>query len=567
MHENQTDRPDVSISTAADPAAVTGHDSSPAEQALPTMSEILGLDLIVRGDPMVLTGDVGLANRVRWVHVAADASTAGLLDGGELLLSTGVGWPVGQSALRRYLTELLNAGIAGLIIELGQRFTEIPDDIIRLCSDREVPLVALQREIRFVRLTEQVHRRIIAEQMEALSARDRVHAQFAELSLRGSPADFIVDQLGAALSAPVVLENLDHEVIAWSATMNDDQLLTDWEERSRRAHATAGRDIDDASWLVTPVEARGTRWGHLIALPGDPHPAGRRMVLEQAAVALALSRLADGAENQWVRHSQRHLLDVLLGGRYRSEAGMTAQFESAGLPIRGRQLLGIGVRVHGDAGSASTAIRRAATAVEAASVCSVGTASDGTEIAIAAISLPPATRFVDLWVTRFGRALSDELPPGDEPIMLALGKVASDTATLGESLVQATRNIRGTPMTLVARVQISRPTDSPFEQLLLSLRADPRVQSYVQESLRPLIDYDRTNGGDLVRVLWAYVNSPGNRSRAAQASLLSRSVFYQRVALIEDLLGVDLADGATVTALHAALFGLRSTSAPGGALG
>jgi purine catabolism regulator len=44
-------------------------------------------------------------------------------------------------------------------------------------------------------------------------------------------------------------------------------------------------------------------------------------------------------------------------------------------------------------------------------------------------------------------------------------------------------------------------------------------------------------------------------------------VFYQRVALIEDLLGVDLADGATVTALHAALFGLRSTSAPGGALG
>jgi len=111
-------------------------------------------------------------------------------------------------------------------------------------------------------------------------------------------------------------------------------------------------------------------------------------------------------------------------------------------------------------------------------------------------------------------------------------------------------------------VQISRPSDSPFEQLLLGLRADPRVQSYVQESLRPLIDYDRANHGDLVTVLWAYVNHPGNRTRAAQASLLSRSVFYQRVALIEDLLDVDLTDGATVTALHAALFGLRTTSTP-----
>ena len=523
------------------------------------MSEILALDIIVRGDPVVLTGHAGLTNRVRWVHVAADTTTAGLLDGGELLLSTGVGWPADHDALHSHLLELLDAGVAGLIIELGQRFTHIPDDFIRLCSDRHVPLVALQREIRFVRLTEQVHRRIIAEQMEALSARDRLHAQFTELSLRGSPADFIVDQLGAALSAPVVLENLNHEVIAWSSTMGDESLLAGWEEKSRQAHSPAE---SDGSWLLTPVEARGTRWGHLIALPGEPHPAGRRVVLEQAAVALALSRLADGADNQWVRHSQQHLLDALLGGRYRSETGMTAQFESAGLPIRGRQLLGIGVLAPGDVADTAAAIRRAATVSGAASVCSAGTASDGAQIAIAAVSLPPSTAFVDLWIRRFGRALSDEHPSGEQPVILAFGKVATDAATLGESLVQATTNIRSTPSTSTGRVQISRPTDSPFEQLLLSLRADPRVQSYVQESLRPLIDYDRANRGDLVTVLWAYVNHPGNRTRAAQASLLSRSVFYQRVALIEDLLDVDLTDGATVTALHAALFGLRTTSTP-----
>lgn len=533
---------------------------SPAEQVLPTVSEILALDLIVFGDPLVLTGDVGLHNRVRWVHVAANPSMAGLLDGGELLLSTGVGWPSEAEELLAYVLELLDAGIAALIIELGRRFAEVPDDVVEACRERGVPLIALRREIRFVRLTEQVHRRIIAEQMEALSARDRIHAQFTELSLRGSPADFIVDQLGAALSAPVVLENLNHEVIAWSA-VSDEQLLANWDERSRAAHASDS-DTDDASWLVTPVEARGTRWGHLVALPGDPHPAGRRVVLEQAAVALALSRLADGTENQWVRESQRHLLDVLLGGRYRSESGMTAQFESAGLPIRGRHLVGIGVRGD-DAPELCAAIRRAATATESSSVSSVGRSADGAEIAIAAVSMPADIPFVDLWVTRFARALSGELPEGDDAVLLALGKGATDIATLGESLAQAARNARRTSSTRVGRVQVSRPTDSPFEQLLMSLRADPRVQNYVQESLHPLIDYDRANGGDLLNVLWAYVNHPGNRSRAAQSSLLSRSVFYQRVALIEDLLGVDLADGATVSALHAALVGLRGTGMPG----
>ena len=76
------------------------------------------------------------------------------------------------------------------------------------------------------------------------------------------------------------------------------------------------------------------------------------------------------------------------------------------------------------------------------------------------------------------------------------------------------------------------------------------MQGYVQESLRPVIEYERANRGDLVTLLWARVNHPGNRTYAAQPSLLSRSVLYQRVAPIDDLLEGDLAVGTTVTALH-----------------
>ena len=54
---------------------------------------------------------------------------------------------------------------------------------------------------------------------------------------------------------------------------------------------------------------------------------------------------------------------------------------------------------------------------------------------------------------------------------------------------------------------------------------------------------------------------PGNRTAAASASHLSRSVFYQRIALLEELLGVDLDDGETQTALHLALLVRRSPGA------
>ena len=54
-------------------------------------------------------------------------------------------------------------------------------------------------------------------------------------------------------------------------------------------------------------------------------------------------------------------------------------------------------------------------------------------------------------------------------------------------------------------------------------------------------------------MLRAIVAHPGNRTAAAAASHLSRSVFYQRLTLIADLLGADLDDGETLSALHLAL--------------
>jgi purine catabolism regulator len=78
--------------------------------------------------------------------------------------------------------------------------------------------------------------------------------------------------------------------------------------------------------------------------------------------------------------------------------------------------------------------------------------------------------------------------------------------------------------------------------------------------LAPLIEHDLVRGGDLLDVLGAMLAHPGNRTAAAQASHLSRSVFYQRLALIGDLLDADLDDGETLTALHLALLVRRSAA-------
>jgi len=104
---------------------------------------------------------------------------------------------------------------------------------------------------------------------------------------------------------------------------------------------------------------------------------------------------------------------------------------------------------------------------------------------------------------------------------------------------------------------VQRAESRPLLRLVTAFGDDPRLQEYAERMLRPLIEHDLANDGDLIEVLRAYLSHPGNRTRAAAASHLSRSVFYQRIALIEDLLGLDLDDGETIGALHAAVLARR----------
>ena len=547
---------------------------------LPTVREVLAFDVIAAGMPEVLVGAAPTDGRaldapVRWVHVSDSAGVARLLDGGELLLSTGSSWPSEPDELRVFVGELADAGLACLVIELGTHYRYVPAVVRAAAHERGLALVALHREVKFVAITEAVHRRIIADQTAALRARDEVRTRFTALALRGSPADYIVHQLAQTIGAPVVLENLAHEiVIADVPPAREEEVFTRWEVRSRIAHragfssgapgvsgaagalgssVTPGSSIASRpdEWLIVPVEARGIRWGYLVALPGPPHPASRAGVIEQGAIALALGRLTDGDGDEWTRIGRRQLVDGLVSGRFAGQAGATARLEAAGLPVEGAQLFGIiaaGVALRADAADAAarTLGGRALT----------GTVPGEGPGAAVLLSLPAKARFDDEAARCFARALS----PDAEGLVVSIGSAAQGVDAGLRSLQEAT-DLSRAPLARGARgLQLRRAEQRPLARLVTALRDDHRLLEHGERMLAPLIEYDLARGGDLLEVLGAMLAHPGNRTAAASASHLSRSVFYQRIALIQDLLAVDLDDGEIQAALHLALLIRRSTA-------
>lgn len=127
-----------------------------------TLREVLSLDVVRRGLPVVVAGADRLDVPVRWVHaVEVTDNVARLLRGGELILSTGIALPESDSALESYVAELAAAGVAGLAIELGRRYSvSLPEALVSAAAATGVVLIEFRAEVAFVELTEAVHTRI-----------------------------------------------------------------------------------------------------------------------------------------------------------------------------------------------------------------------------------------------------------------------------------------------------------------------------------------------------------------------------------------------------------------------
>ena len=96
-------------------------------------------------------------------------------------------------------------------------------------------------------------------------------------------------------------------------------------------------------------------------------------------------------------------------------------------------------------------------------------------------------------------------------------------------------------------------SDIRLRGLVSLLRSDPRVQRFAESELRGLILHDIEAGDHCMDVLRGYLELAGNKSALANRLHMSRPSLYAKLARIERILGVDLADGESTTSLHVAM--------------
>ncbi|WP_425838107.1 PucR family transcriptional regulator [Streptomyces fractus] len=515
-----------------------------------SLREVLELPVLSEGLPRVLAGGNRLDRAVRWVHVTELLNPADFLEGGELLLTTGMPYPEDASRLSGYVDQLADVGAAGLVVELGYRYRRVPAELVAACQARELPLIELARGVRFIDVTQSVHALILDAQGELLRRGRQIQEVFTALTLRRADAEEVIRTTAELTGAPVVLEDLTHRVLMCELLGRPyEPVVSAWSRRSR-ATPTPDRVAPSGpeGWLVASVSDHGGPWGRLLLLPqsadSDADPE-HRIVLEQAAVALTVARLTGPAA--WERRAHRSVLRDLRAGRFRSPADARARAEALGLPAHSHRLFAVAIR-HPDPTAADDKLdERIATELAHSGVRAlVGRIGPGLIAAVLALARASAWQPV---AERIGRLARDEIGPGS---VVAIGPGVTDLGSLAHSFREAEQTAEAVDPATTDR-WFHVPADIGLPELLRLLREDARLQRFAERHLSRIVDHDDRNGGDLLPTLRAYLAAAGNKSLAAKEAGVSRQALYQRLRSIERLLGCDLESGEQRTGLHVAV--------------
>ena len=278
-------------------------------------------------------------------------------------------------------------------------------------------------------------------------------------------------------------------------------------------------------------------------------------------------------------------MSAFLGNGYGDQAEAEARARALGVPVAGRLLVPVVVRVataqaagghaaaggtaavSGMAGRASVApalaapARAAGVADALAEICRqlqmpalVGSLDDHRVAAL--LTLPPRAD-PEAALARLASQLRPRLGAAD---VIGAGSPVDSVAAVQRSLLEAD-HVAGAAAAADSHRAYYRLPDLRLRGLLHLLQNDPRLQAFAERELSKLLVHDDATGSQLLPALTAYLEAGGNKAAAAKRAHLARPTMYERLRQIEDVLGVDLEPAESRLSLHVALLALHAASA------
>ncbi|MGK3954336.1 PucR family transcriptional regulator ligand-binding domain-containing protein [Microbacterium sp. I2] len=435
------------------------------------------------GPALVAVGPFDPARQITGVHVSELADPGRYLDGGELLLTTGIRL-TGREDDDAYVARLAEQRVGALGLGLGEGWDAVPPGFAERCANAGVPFFVVPDGEPFLAVTRSFWQVEGRDERDAVARVGHTHTRLAEAAAGDDPVRDVVRLTSEAVGGWAAWIPLDHT--SPGALLHPAGLAgllptvrTDVERSLERSGVAAASFVAHGSVVVAhPVVANGRTRGAVAVGASRPLTrTDRQLVLTAVAVLRLTMRPAPApapapSAAQWVAH-------LALEGDA-AAARSLARSAGVGLPLLAR------VHVGGadDAPVGDLAVERDGvrlTLVEAESPTDGGVGVLSAAVALDEVP-SAAARALALWRRSPGRPLVDSAERADDWVRLLEG--SSVLLATARAHLASGRHAEHTARALGVHRNTVRQRIAAAEQLLDVDLADPDVSAELWLALR-----------------------------------------------------------------------------------
>jgi PucR family transcriptional regulator, purine catabolism regulatory protein len=264
-----------------------------------TVTDLPGLGL------RIVAGPDGRQRPVRWVAVSELEDPTPFLEGGELLLSTGMRLPAKDSqALAEYVQRLVRAGVAAFGLGVGLTHATVPEALAAAAGAGGLPLIEVPSRTAFIAISKAVSALLGAEEYEGITRGFEAQRDLTRAALAPDGAAVVAARLARHVEGWVlVLDSAGtplHVVTSPAAASPAD--LAGWPVAHRadladlrRRGLLASSALADANEVVGlhPLGVRGRVRGFLAVGTTGALDRNRQSVVAVAVSLLSIAMEAD----------------------------------------------------------------------------------------------------------------------------------------------------------------------------------------------------------------------------------------------------------------------------------
>ncbi len=534
-----------------------------------TIREALQMSAFERAQ--LVAGAGGLRNQIRWVHIVdiPDAKYE-WAKGGELLLTAGFGLKGDADRQRELIPELVDKGLAGLVLSAGHYLEHTPESMRQAADELDFPIVEVPSDVPFIDITEAIFGQIVNRQYALRQRAEQIHHSLTDLVLEGGALQDVAEALAGILGRSVTVESEAFEVLASAREGPVDQARTRSVDRGQTSTELARALLENGIYdrlleerrpmrihpipelgmtmerIVAPIIVAREIMGYIWLIAGERQLTDLdELAIDNAATVAALIMLKDDAVRQAELALRGDLLDQLLRASGPPSAELAERAHQFGFQLhRAYQVLALEAKPLA-ASRPFSLMRRVEEWLSQEGIPGLVVPRNERLMVVLHSHSPPSG-------TATAERMLQSLQLPAEPIRIGVGSAVGELESLHASYDQANEALE--IMHALGEVEGIRS----FDELgalhwLYHLPRHAREGNRFLEAIEQLAEHERTHSSKLLSTLAAYLRHGTVSAEAAQALGIHRNTLGYRLDRIAELIEMDLKDPITRLNLHVAL--------------